>query len=772
MGNLIWVGHRESEVFKTGDFFDLSITTWGSNKHKNISYCEKYKTRHLDSEIKTTFLIDQLSILLENIESKVMFYSSTLAYTIMKTLPQYKDQLICLNSNSILNLLNNKTNTRLWMSNHMPVLDFILLSGVDCQLEQLKQYFPKHTSFVIQEANSSGGLGTYLLNSENCNQVYQLLKKDNLYLVSYYASPSFSVNTHVLISDDLIAVLPASVQIIEEYGLNLIYSGADFISYQYIEDDLQKKVYSHSKKVGCLLQNIGYKGICGVDFIIYNREVYFIEINPRFQASTLLLNIALNEAGLPCMQELNYNSFYGITLPATEKLEYLDIEYSLYKYKKENQDISRQYLDKLSLLEESPDTKYILYDGFTDGSYDSGTYLFLSIWNRHISSCSKDKKLHLHPNIPFTYFIDPALPLKYNTESIIRLKIALLNQGIRILPDAEIEIKACGGYNESVFNSLDLVIFHDIRINAPVNINLSSLSPFSIGCKKKRFILFYYHKTVCEVELEFSKSIANLETPNHVPYKSIAFISGDRLRIKPERQCYFKMQGEGCMFCPGNGTGNTTPNHSYTLNDIEEVVDYCIVHEQFRHILIGGGSADPSSDDNRIIPVIRYIRSKTDKPIYLMCLPPTDIDYINKYVEAGVDEFAFNIELFDRKLALEYMHGKGKIPLYEYILKLERAVQLTKHPGDARSMLMAGLEPSENTLSAVRLLVSKGIQPMISIFRPAPNCKLSHIIQPSNEDIYTLFLEANTLCLENGLSLGPSCPSCQNNTLSITLAQE
>lgn len=230
------------------------------------------------------------------------------------------------------------------------------------------------------------------------------------------------------------------------------------------------------------------------------------------------------------------------------------------------------------------------------------------------------------------------------------------------------------------------------------------------------------------------------------------------------------MNKQGCLFCPGNGV--SASNDTYTLSDIMEVIDYCIQNEEFRHILIGGGSANPSTDDNKILPVIKYIRSKTDKPIYLMSLPPNDIFYVDKYVEAGVDEIAFNLELFDRQLALEYMPGKGKISLNEYVSKLERAASLIPKTGNVRTMLMVGLEKTENTLAAIHFLTEKGIQPMISIFRPTPNCRLSYIVQPSNEELYNLFIEAEKICNLHKLSLGPTCPSCQNNTLSITLKQE
>lgn len=770
MEKYIWIGHREAELFKTNDFFSNSITTWGSNANGNISYCQEYKTRNFDNELRNEFIANKLKGLLKDSKNKVMFYSSTLAYSLMMEHPEFEENFICLNSKTLLNLLNDKINTKLWISNHLPVLEFVLLSGHDCQFEQFKNFFPNHECFIIQEAKSSGGLGTFFVDAQNCSYVISQLKKDTLYLLSYFAYPSFSLNSHILITDNDVIVLPPSIQIIEKYGCNLIYSGADFVNYKYIEKKHREKIYGYSKKIGKLLQGIGYKGLCGIDYLVYNNEVYFVEINPRFQASTILLNIALNDAELPCIQMLQLSIFDGKTLPPTEKLENIDVNYSLYKYKKEFQDDSKQYLNKLALVEGSQDTEYILYDGFVDDEFSDGTYLYQVIWKRHISSCGKDCKLHLHPNIPLTYFMDRSLPLTQNIDDIIRLKIALLNQGVRILPDAYQQIFKSGGYNESVFNSIDLVFFNYLRINSPVNINLSSLSPFSIGWESGKYILYFYQILICEIGLEFTKSIENLRTKNNVPYKSIAFISGDRLRIKPERRCFFKMNKQGCLFCPGNGV--SASNDTYTLSDIMEVIDYCIQNEEFRHILIGGGSANPSTDDNKILPVIKYIRSKTDKPIYLMSLPPNDIFYVDKYVEAGVDEIAFNLELFDRQLALEYMPGKGKISLNEYVSKLERAASLIPKTGNVRTMLMVGLEKTENTLAAIHFLTEKGIQPMISIFRPTPNCRLSYIVQPSNEELYNLFIEAEKICNLHKLSLGPTCPSCQNNTLSITLKQE
>lgn len=57
---------------------------------------------------------------------------------------------------------------------------------------------------------------------------------------------------------------------------------------------------------------------------------------------------------------------------------------------------------------------------------------------------------------------------------------------------------------------------------------------------------------------------------------------------------------------------------------------------------------------------------------------------------------------------------------------------------------------------------------MLSIYRPTDNCKLKYIVQPSNEELLQIFNSAEKICSKFNLKLGPSCPSCQNNTLSLT----
>lgn len=691
-----------------------------------------------------------------------MFYSPLKAYSLMEEFPELSHHLISINEKMILNILNDKIHTRIWMKNHITTPNSITLHGNECTYEYLTKIF-NCDEFVIQERFSAGGLGTHLLTKENKNIISKMLSNKE-YLISKYIEHSASVNLHIFITKENVIVFPGSIQLIDYRNNQYIYSGADFCAYKYIDENYKNKLYLQSKKIGNILKELGYLGICGIDYLISNDNVYFVELNPRFQASTILLNLELSNRKLPSIHQMQFDVLKPYTLNEIKTLEELDINYSFYKYGNNlYQDID-MYNYQMTLLENTNETYQILYDGYDRQNIFDNKYLFSVIFNGNISSFVSDNLMHIHPNLQFNNFVTDVLPIDNNKSKLIRLKIALLNQGIRIDQSAKKEFTMKGGYNESVFSSIDLTI-NNIRINTQINTRLSSMSPFSLA-HNQTFILKYCGKIICKVDVEMSKSIKDLKTRNGIPYKNIAFISGDRLRIKPERKCYYKATQQGCSFCPNNEKQKNIEN--YKIEDIYEVIDYCFKNEQFRHILIGGGTADPKQHSETIISVASYIKSISDKSIYLMCTPPDRIETINDYVDNGIKELAFNVELFDRDLAIKYMPGKGKITLPKYLLSLKTAVDLLGESGSVRSMLVVGLESSEKTLSAVKLLCENGIQPMLSIYRPTDNCKLKYIVQPSNEELLQIFNSAEKICSKFNLKLGPSCPSCQNNTLSLT----
>lgn len=326
MKDLVWVGIRESEI-KYSDFINDSISLFGNNR---ISLQGKIKKKINHNNEKNYTLIDDFynNEIVKQIEKnpniKFMYYSQIYSYYSMKKLGLL-DYIVCLNNQNLIEFINNKFKIKEYLKDYIPILNYIYIKGKDYEFYDLKQKYG-YAEFVIQPEEGSGGFSTSVLNENNKDDIK--LDTNQTYMVTKYCRNNIPVNIHILISKKDIVLLPPSVQNIELSSNRLIYKGCDFIAYKEIVNTrMDSKLKEYAFIIGKLLQEKGYRGVLGIDSIIYDNEVYFMEINPRFQNSSTILNKALQENNLPSLQELHYNCFYD-----DEKIniKQFEVNYSAY----------------------------------------------------------------------------------------------------------------------------------------------------------------------------------------------------------------------------------------------------------------------------------------------------------------------------------------------------------------------------------------------------------------------------------------------------------
>lgn len=367
MKNLVWVGIRESEVTYS-NFIDNYISICGNNIH-SLDFQIKRRINH-NNEKNFTFIDDFyykeiVKQLEENPNIKFMFYSQY-SYDNLKKLGLL-DHVICWNNQELVEFLNDKFKTKDYLKDYIPVLNHIFMSGSDCNFENLQRRYGNY-EFVIQEEEGAGGLGTIILNDRNKDEIKPDSKQT--FMVTKYCKNNIPVNIHILISKNDITLLPPSIQNIELSHNRLMYKGCDFITYREIVDNkMDSKLKKYASIVGKIMQQKGYRGVLGMDSIIYEDEVYFMEINPRFQNSSIILNKALQENHLPSLQELHYNCFYDKDI----KIKQFDVNYSAYLH--EYGSVNREF-----------ETKPIeILDKFNENiEYENFSYLYTCIYDKPI----------------------------------------------------------------------------------------------------------------------------------------------------------------------------------------------------------------------------------------------------------------------------------------------------------------------------------------------------------------------------------------------------
>ena len=808
---IYWVGPRKSDIsfVKDIDFYG-SITLFGDGKDNNTAYCNANINRvnhNVSDEAEDLFFLSTIKSIIANDSSARFYcYNPNMLYYVTG-LEEYRDYFICINDKLLMKNTNNKRFFHEKLEGVVPLLDrrFGEFHRNNSDYMSLLESFDRNKDekcrFIFQAPISSGGNGTYIIDSENSERAVSQLKPDN-YIISIYKEKNIPINIHAVIFDNEILLSPGSVQIMREDDSRLLYRGADFIAYRQINRELREKFENYVIDACKEFRALGYRGICGIDGMIYNTdngdsEVVLLEINNRFQASTSLIDIAADRAGLPSMQKINLAAFMGQWDDRFSAIRNLDVNYSSYFYIDNGtkfhsnliRSVCREYARKNEL--DSINVFDVEDDGYEpDGFTNSLAYLFRVVFSTNIAALNAESCIRIHENIS-----EPSKKMWYDKivsgfseaetlrskallrDYFIRLKIALLTQGVvKDNSFCEYLNKNNKSVRPATNNAIDIKINlpqgicgekikRCLVINTPVDVKFVEFSPFAITREADKNYIYYYGTKLMQIDETYDRDFLSDKEVDGIAYNQVAFLSTDRLRVHITNSCvYKKNRNTECKFCNIKAQDDDLP-----LSTIEKVVkDYCSHARELglKHFMIGGQTAS-SLDHDKIVSVVKIIRKYAAyADIYAMIVPYPE-KTIEAMFKAGMNQISCNLEVFDDEIAKRYCPGKRSVTKDEYVRRLRFATTLMGRTGAVRSMLIVGLEPFDSLKIGIEELSANGIQPILSVFRPLPETELENMCAPSMSELYDIYVEAQRICKSHGLLLGPQCVNCQNNTLAL-----
>lgn len=341
----------------------------------------------------------------------------------------------------------------------------------------------------------------------------------------------------------------------------------------------------------------------------------------------------------------------------------------------------------------------------------------------------------------------------------LQLKIELLLKGVRLDENIRVHSRATMA---SISEGLNIRIGEHIYVTASID----KTSPFTLSLAKNRYLLSKGEITL-EVELIYPPNIENLTTIDGTPMERVGSFQIDRARISAFKGCIFGVLKVECKFCEIGDLRKMRKNKLANINEFAKLVEEN--YKQIRHFLVSGGT--PSDKGWRhFIDVCKEIRSVSERPIYAMFSPPHELSVITEMVESGVSEIAINIEFYDQDVARDLIPGKAAIGRQKYIDALEHSVKLLGRNGAVRSILIVGIENEQETLRGVEALASMGVMPILSVFKPLEGTGMASYGRPETELLLSVWEKSQEICEMYGLTLGPTCKCCQNNTLTIPVS--
>ena len=319
MSYYVWVGPRDVDCF-SDTLFSEKICYYSDSNPQEI------RKENIYGDTFNKFISNKMTEILSiHPCAQFIFYNPKIAYSINHSLQQH---ILCLNDKNLLDMLSDKIYTRYWLNRYVPVLPSTIVDSPNLLLDELETNFMVSEQYIAQKNKSSGGFGTFIISKTN--HMIEDIRNNykELFIVSPYIKNGFSVNINAVIGSECTIFFPPSIQITEVNAQRILFHGSDYVTAQKLSSEILKKLNSYTSIILNHIKKMGYLGIIGLDFLVTETEIYFLEINPRYQASSFLINIALKEYNFPSLSQLNLSAFSNIKI-LNESIKNICINYSL-----------------------------------------------------------------------------------------------------------------------------------------------------------------------------------------------------------------------------------------------------------------------------------------------------------------------------------------------------------------------------------------------------------------------------------------------------------
>ena len=367
-------------------------------------------------------------------------------------------------------------------------------------------------------------------------------------------------------------------------------------------------------------------------------------------------------------------------------------------------------------------------------------------------------------------------------EKVGYLKFEILASGIQVTDSANRFIIARDSkmplhQRSGAAAGLDLVLPHHIHVNAPVVENFALLSSLILDNQDNILVLRRGEEVLCEVIAVPKPTYHSGFLSDGTPIVKVGqACNADRFCVSMTGpHCFFWAEERRCQYC-AIGRNDNVDEFRKSAKQIADAFEIAMRDSVLpsRHIMIGGGTPN-GSDRGAVLAaeIAKEIRRRgNESKIYVMIVAPEKNEHIDILKDAGVDEVAFNVELFSPKARKEIIPGKENIVgLKRYLKALEYSVKVFGSI-NTRSVFVVGLEDGQYSIEGGTLLASMGVMPILSAFRSLNDTMLGNKKGFSAQEYFEIYSSIKDNADRYNIPVGPTCIACQNNVLALPYDSE
>ena len=344
------------------------------------------------------------------------------------------------------------------------------------------------------------------------------------------------------------------------------------------------------------------------------------------------------------------------------------------------------------------------------------------------------------------------------------LEIDLFCHGMRVPEDVSLDgVRGLARTRAGLGSGLDLAIEtgsrmkREVWVNVPVVEHFAQSSPYRLigGPDAGYQVLDERDHTEYAVRLPKEPAWYARLTSRDIPMHRIGVLQGTYLGIYVNPVCAFWNSNPrlNCKFCT---TGRNVGPAEAVHKSIEDVVETCRAAKDesgitFVHL---NGGFEGEHGIEHVLPYVKAIKEQVGLLVGVQLAPEHDFRRYDDLVAAGADHVSFCVELLDPRWFQRICPGKARVHGQKlYFDAMAYCVSLLPY-GAVAGEIIAGLEPVEQTLSAIDRITEIGAFPTVCIFRPTVGSDLENWPTPSYAEMRRVMEHMYVACRRALLPVG------------------
>jgi hypothetical protein len=343
------------------------------------------------------------------------------------------------------------------------------------------------------------------------------------------------------------------------------------------------------------------------------------------------------------------------------------------------------------------------------------------------------------------------------------LEIDLFCHGLRLPPGALVSgARAVTRTRAGLGSGLEIAIpaplaKREIWVNVPIAEAFVQTTPYRLtGDPKAGYaIVDERDDSIYPIRLPEEPSWYARQTSRDVPMNRIGVMQGTYLGIYVNPVCAFWNYAppQNCQFCT---TGQNVGTAEAAVKTVDDVVETCWAAKEesgitFVHL---NGGFQGSRGLAFIAPYVEAIKKDVGLLVGVQLAPEQDMTGYDRLIALGVDHLSFCVELLDPDWFARICPGKARVHGQQLYFDAMRYCVSRMPRGAVSGEIIAGIEPTRNTLQAIDEIAALGAFPTVCIFRPTVGSDMADWPAPPYAEMRLVMQHLYEACRRHWLPIG------------------